>query len=121
MKNGWLGGENQDKGSQQRETRWLTPTHIPGALGNFDLDPCGAPGHELANTTYMIDNPILTYADSYRLIEIYYIESEDYGWEVRVVYIPDWSLDGKAIQQTYQYPTQARALVAIRQIEGDSK
>jgi hypothetical protein len=56
LKNGWLGGENQDKGSQQREVRWLTPAYIPAALGEFDLDPCGAPGHSLANTTYLLEN-----------------------------------------------------------------
>lgn len=53
--NGWLGGENQDHGSRQRETRWLTPTPIVDALGPFDLDPCGAPGHQLASTTYLLD------------------------------------------------------------------
>lgn len=47
-KNGWLGGENQNDGSKQRETRWLTPTHLVEPLGKFDLDPCGAPGHRLA-------------------------------------------------------------------------
>lgn len=25
-------------------TTWLTPPHITGALGDFDLDPCAAPG-----------------------------------------------------------------------------
>lgn len=39
-----------------RETRWLTPPHIVEALGTFDLDPCGAPGHHLAGTTYQIDD-----------------------------------------------------------------
>ena len=55
-RNGWLGGENQDAGSRQREVRWLTPPHIPAALGRFDLDPCGAPGHELAARTYLLEN-----------------------------------------------------------------
>lgn len=54
--NGWLGGESQDKGGQQRETRWLTPRPIVEALGTFDLDPCGAPAHILANRTFLIDN-----------------------------------------------------------------
>ena len=55
-KNGWLGGENQNDGSRQRETRWLTPTHLVEPLGKFDLDPCGAPGHRLAERTYQIDD-----------------------------------------------------------------
>lgn len=54
-KNGWLGGENQDKGSRQRETRWLTPPSLVKALGPFDLDPCGAPGHSLAERTYLLE------------------------------------------------------------------
>jgi hypothetical protein len=54
--NGWLGGENQDSGSKQRQTRWLTPKHIVEPLGVFDLDPCGAPGHELAKRTYLLEN-----------------------------------------------------------------
>lgn len=56
MSNKWLGGENQDMGGKQRETRWLTPPHIVDALGEFDLDPCGAPGHSLARKTYLLEN-----------------------------------------------------------------
>ena len=52
-RNGWLGGEDQNSGSRQRPTRWLTPSPIVQALGEFDLDPCGAPGHELAARTYL--------------------------------------------------------------------
>lgn len=55
-RNGWLGGENQNTGSAQRETRWLTPKYIVEALGEFDLDPCGAPGHELAKITYLLED-----------------------------------------------------------------
>lgn len=55
-RNGWLGGENQNSGSQQRETRWLTPRYLVDALGEFDLDPAGAPGHELAKRTYLLEN-----------------------------------------------------------------
>lgn len=55
-KNGWLGGENQNFGSVQRETRWLTPNHVVEPLGHFDLDPCGAPGHALADTTYLLED-----------------------------------------------------------------
>lgn len=54
--NGWLGGENQNEGGRQREVRWLTPRYIPEALGTFDLDPCGAPGHDLARRTYVLEN-----------------------------------------------------------------
>ena len=54
--NAWLGGENQNAGGGQREVRWLTPPHIPAALGKFDLDPCGAPGHALATHTYLLEN-----------------------------------------------------------------
>ena len=43
-------------GSQQRETRWLTPKPIVEALGTFDLDPCGAPGYSLATETFQIDD-----------------------------------------------------------------
>ena len=42
-------------GGSQRPTRWLTPRYIVDALGSFDLDPCGAPGHVLAGRTYQID------------------------------------------------------------------
>ena len=52
-RNGWLGGENQNEGSRQRETRWLTPRWIVDSLGRFDLDPCGAPDHALADRTYL--------------------------------------------------------------------
>lgn len=47
---GWLDGLG---GNEQRETRWLTPPHVVKALGEFDLDPCGAPGHILAARTYL--------------------------------------------------------------------
>lgn len=46
---GWLDGLG---GNAPRETRWLTPTWIVEALGHFDLDPAGAPGHHLADRTY---------------------------------------------------------------------
>lgn len=51
-----LAGQNQNMGGQQRETRWLTPKPIVETLGKFDLDPCGAPGHSLAETTFQIDD-----------------------------------------------------------------
>jgi hypothetical protein len=35
--------------------RWLTPPHIVEALGKFDLDPCGAPGHDLAAHTFLLE------------------------------------------------------------------
>ena len=44
------------QGSSQRETRWLTPKSLVEPLGLFDLDPCGAPGWELAKTTYLLEN-----------------------------------------------------------------
>lgn len=56
MSNAWLAGENQNVGSGQRETRWLTPKPLVRALGHFDLDPAGAPEHELADTTYLLEN-----------------------------------------------------------------
>lgn len=37
----------------ERNDRWLTPRTVVDALGTFDLDPCGAPGHELAEVTYL--------------------------------------------------------------------
>ena len=40
----------------ERNDRWLTPKHIVEALGPFDLDPCGAPGHILAERTYLLEN-----------------------------------------------------------------
>lgn len=54
-RNGWLGGEDQDSGSRQRPTRWLTPTPLVRALGSFDLDPCDAPNHYLARRTYLLE------------------------------------------------------------------
>lgn len=54
--NGWLAGENQDQGSRQREVRWLTPPELVAPLGRFDLDPCGAPGHVLADRTFLLEN-----------------------------------------------------------------
>jgi hypothetical protein len=39
-----------------KTNRWLTPHHIVEALGKFDLDPCGAPGHTLAPVTYQLDD-----------------------------------------------------------------
>lgn len=39
----------------RRETRWLTPERFVRCLGEFDLDPCGAPGHELAKKTYLLE------------------------------------------------------------------
>lgn len=53
MSNALLAGENASLGGGQRQTRWLTPPEIVGALGRFDLDPCGAPYHELATRTYL--------------------------------------------------------------------
>jgi len=50
---GYLDGRG---GNEQRETRWLTPPPLVQALGQFDLDPCGAPGHELATRTYLLEN-----------------------------------------------------------------
>ncbi|WP_280794338.1 DNA N-6-adenine-methyltransferase [Aurantimicrobium minutum] len=41
--------------SGERETRWLTPNHIVDSLGEFDLDPCGAPNHYLAKSTYLLE------------------------------------------------------------------
>lgn len=55
-RNGWLAHHNQNAGSRQRQTRWLTPPSLVHALGEFDLDPCGAPGHHLATETYLIDD-----------------------------------------------------------------
>ena len=55
-RNGWLGGENQNAGSKQREVRWLTPPQYVNPLGRFDLDPCGAPGHSLADRTLLLEN-----------------------------------------------------------------
>lgn len=55
-KNGWLSGENQSEGSRQREVRWLTPKEYVDPLGKFDLDPCGAPGHNLADNTFLLEN-----------------------------------------------------------------
>ena len=56
MANGWLSAESPEKGGGNRETRWLTPLSIVQALGEFDLDPCGAPDHVLAKQTYLLEN-----------------------------------------------------------------
>lgn len=50
---GWLDGLG---GNEQRQTRWLTPKPLVEALGTFDLDPCGAPGWELAKQTLLLEN-----------------------------------------------------------------
>lgn len=50
-----IGFGNAFPESGVRETRWLTPPHIVNALGNFDLDPCGAPGHNLASQTFLLE------------------------------------------------------------------
>lgn len=39
-----------------KTNRWLTPKWIVDELGVFDLDPCGAPGYELATETFQIDD-----------------------------------------------------------------
>jgi hypothetical protein len=39
-----------------KTNRWLTPDWIVDALGEFDLDPCGAPNHTLAAETYLLEN-----------------------------------------------------------------
>lgn len=35
-----------------RNDRWLTPLPLIRALGEFDLDPCGAPGHPTAREVW---------------------------------------------------------------------
>ena len=50
---GWLDGLG---GNEQRQTRWLTPRPLVEALGDFDLDPAGAPGWELAKRTFLLEN-----------------------------------------------------------------
>lgn len=48
--------------ADQRNDRWLTPMPIIDALtfeigaDNFDLDPCGAPGHRTADTRYLLES-----------------------------------------------------------------
>lgn len=39
-----------------KTNRWLTPNWIVESLGEFDLDPCGAPNHTLAAETYLLEN-----------------------------------------------------------------
>ncbi|QNJ57111.1 DNA methyltransferase [Gordonia phage Rabbitrun] len=56
MSNGFTNSHNPSKGGGQRETRWLTPREIVEPLGEFDLDPAGAPGHQLAAFTFMPEN-----------------------------------------------------------------
>jgi hypothetical protein len=36
----------------KRNDRYLTPLPLVRALGEFDLDPCGAPGHATARTVW---------------------------------------------------------------------
>lgn len=50
---GWLDGLG---GNEQRQTRWLTPRPLVEALGEFDLDPAGAPGWDLAKRTFLLEN-----------------------------------------------------------------
>jgi hypothetical protein len=39
-----------------RNDRWLTPLSIVRALGHFDLDPAGAPGHDTAERIFTLEN-----------------------------------------------------------------
>jgi hypothetical protein len=39
-----------------RNDRWLTPLPIIRALGDFDLDPAGAPEHITAKRRYLLEN-----------------------------------------------------------------
>lgn len=55
MTNAWVSHHSGDSGGGSRTTRWLTPPAVVRALGEFDLDPAGAPGHELANETYLLE------------------------------------------------------------------
>jgi hypothetical protein len=43
-------------GNNGREKRWLTPNYIVESLGEFDLDPCGAPNHVLAVETFLVED-----------------------------------------------------------------
>jgi hypothetical protein len=47
---------DHSKAPSQRNDRWLTPPEVVEALGYFDLDPCGAPGHRLADETYLLED-----------------------------------------------------------------
>lgn len=40
----------------ERNDRWLTPMWIVESLGEFDLDPCGAPGHSTAKEVFLLEN-----------------------------------------------------------------
>jgi DNA N-6-adenine-methyltransferase (Dam) len=40
----------------ERNDRWLTPLDVVQALGEFDLDPCGAPDHPTAERVYVLEN-----------------------------------------------------------------
>lgn len=44
-----------DNPSHEGQTNtWLTPLWLVRALGEFDLDPCGFPGHETAEVIYTL-------------------------------------------------------------------
>jgi len=55
MPNSFVSHHNGDLGGRPRQTRWLTPSWIVDALGVFDLDPAGAPGHSLADHSYLLE------------------------------------------------------------------
>lgn len=44
------------KAPADRNDRWLTPLELVQALGEFDLDPCGAPDHPIAKHVYLLEN-----------------------------------------------------------------
>src|SRR5690606_6963873 len=44
------------KPPSQRNDRWLTPLSVIESLGEFDLDPCGAPGHQTARRVYLLED-----------------------------------------------------------------
>lgn len=46
-----IGGHHS---ARAKSTTWLTPPHVLEALGDFDLDPCAAPGWRTAAEHYVL-------------------------------------------------------------------
>ena len=47
---------DQSKKPSERNDRWLTPLSVIDSLGEFDLDPCGAPDHPTASRVYVLED-----------------------------------------------------------------
>ncbi len=57
-----MGIGNHERPNKGSTDVWLTPLGIVRALGDFDLDPCGFPGHHTAKCLYTEEDNGLDFA-----------------------------------------------------------